>query len=157
MLSRNGRQEDGLRCLAGLEITNIGQVGGCLRCGRDLISLCLGLGDLRLGEFDEALEDELYVCQRVDRQSSNRVGVYLNSGDIGVLRGVLVVVKTILGSLALSPLNTKFDKQEHNGFQRGDGAVAGALGGDMLVEDSQSRLLLVDCDELLRSLLSQYR
>ena len=83
--------------------------------------------------------------------------MYLDSGDICVLRSVLVVVETVLGSLALSQLNTKFDKEENNGLERGDGAVAGALGGDMLVEDSQSRLLLVDCDELLRSLLSQYR
>lgn len=83
--------------------------------------------------------------------------VYLDSGDICVLRGVLVVVETILGSLALSQLNTKFDEQEDDRLERGDGAVAGALGGDMLVEDGQSRLLLVDCDELLGSLLAQRR
>lgn len=80
---------------------------------------------------------------------------YLDSGDICVLRSVLVVVETVLGSLALSQLNAKFDKQKDDGLERGDGAVASALGRDMFVEDGQSRLLLVDGDELLRSLLAQ--
>lgn len=83
--------------------------------------------------------------------------MYLDSGDIGVLRGILVVVETVLGLLSLSQLNTEFDKQKNDGLERGDGAVAGALGGDMLVEDGQSRLLLVDCDEFLCSLLAQRR
>lgn len=80
--------------------------------------------------------------------------MYLDSGDVGVLRGVFVVVETILGGLSLSQLNTELDKQEDDGLERSDGAVAGALGGDMFVEDSQGRLLLADCDELLRSLLT---
>ena len=81
---------------------------------------------------------------------SNQFGqVYLDSGDICVLRGVLVVVETILGSLALSQLNTKFDEQEDDRLERGDGAVAGALGGDMLVEELQGGLLLLDSDEFL--------
>ena len=89
--------------------------------------------------------------------SSQVEQVYLDSGDICVLRGVLVVVETVLGSLALSQLNTELDKQENDGLERGDGAVASALGSDMLVENGQSRLLLVDCDELLGSLWAQYR
>ena len=97
------------------------------------------------------------MCQRRRTLGSQVERVYLDSGDICVLRSVLVVVETVLGSLALSQLNTKFDKEENNGLERGDGAVAGALGGDMLVEDGQSRLLLVDCDELLGSLRAQRR
>jgi hypothetical protein len=103
------------------------------------------------------LENKLYMCQRRRRRGSRVEQVYLDSGDIGVLRGVLVVVETVLGSLALSQLNTELDKQKDDGLERGDGAVAGALGGDMLVEDGQSRLLLVDCDELLCSLWTQRR
>lgn len=154
LLARDGRKKDRLRGLAGLEITNIGEVGRCLCGGRDLVSLGLGLGNLGFGEFDEALENKLEICQRARKQSDQAMNVYLDSGDVCVLRGVLVVVETVLGGLALSQLNTKFNKQEDDRLERGDGAVTGALGSDMLVEDGQSRLLLVDCDELLRSLLS---
>lgn len=157
LLAGDGRQKDGLRGLTGLEIANIGKVSRCLCGGRDLISLGLGFGNLGFGEFDEALEDKLNMCQRRRRQSGRVAQVYLDSGDVCVLRSVLVVVETVLGGLALSQLNTKFNEQEDDRLERSDGAVAGALGGDMLVKDSQSRLLLVDCDELLGSLLSPWR
>lgn len=157
LLAGDGRQEDGLRGLTGLEITNIGQVGRCLCGGRDLISLGLGFGNLGFSEFDEALEDKLDVCQWERGQSNRVVQVYLDSGDVCILRSVLVVVETVLGGLALSQLNTKFNEQEDDRLKRSNSAVAGALGSDMLVEDGQSRLLLVDCDELLRSLLSPCR
>lgn len=154
LLARDGRQKNGLRGLAGLEITNIGEVGRCLCGGRDLIGLGLGLGNLGFGEFDEALENKLEMCQRARKRSGQVGHLYLDGGDVCVLRGVLVVVETILGGLALSQLNTQFNEQEDDRLERGNSAVAGALGSDMLVEDGQSRLLLVDCDELLRSLLS---
>jgi len=46
LLTGDGRQEDGLGGLAGLEIANSGQVVRCFCGGRDLIGLGLGLGDL---------------------------------------------------------------------------------------------------------------
>lgn len=58
LLTGDGGQEDGLGGLGGLEILDaLG--GGALEGGLDLVGLGLGLGDLLLCEFDEALEDEL--------------------------------------------------------------------------------------------------
>lgn len=77
---------------------------------------------------------------------------YLDCGNVGVLRGILVVVKTVLCRLALSQIDTKLYKKEHNRLKGGDGAVTCALRGDMFVQDRQSSLLLSDSDELLGSL-----
>lgn len=63
LLAGNGRQEDGFGCLAGLKVTDVGQVGRRLSGRRNLISLGLGLCDLLLGKLDEALEDKLHLCQ----------------------------------------------------------------------------------------------
>jgi hypothetical protein len=65
------------------------------------------------------------------------------------LRSVLVLVEAVLGELALSQINAQLDEQDHHRLERGDGAVAGALGGDMLVEELQGSLLLLDADEFL--------
>lgn len=58
---------------------------------------------------------------------------YLDCCDVCVLRRVLVVVQTILGSLSLSQVDTKLDEEHHDGLERGNGAVAGALRRDMFV------------------------
>lgn len=75
--------------------------------------------------------------------------MYLDGADVCVLRSVLVLVEAVLGELALSQIDAELDKEDHDGLERGDGAVAGALGGDMLVEELQGGLLLLDSDELL--------
>jgi hypothetical protein len=79
----------------------------------------------------------------------NYSGPYLDGADVRVLRSVLVLVEAVLGELALSQINAQLDEQDHHRLERGDGAVAGALGGDMLVEELQGSLLLLDADEFL--------
>jgi hypothetical protein len=59
LLTGDGGQKDGLGRLRGLEVLNVLGRGGRLERRLDLVGLGLGLGDLLLGEFDEALEDEL--------------------------------------------------------------------------------------------------
>lgn len=77
----------------------------------------------------------------------------LDSADVGVLGDVLVLVKTILGGLALAKIDGQFNEQEHHRLERGDGAVAGPLGGNMFVEDSQGGGGLLNGDEFLGPLL----
>jgi hypothetical protein len=74
---------------------------------------------------------------------------YLDGANVCVLSGVLVLVETVLGQFALAEVDTELDKEDHDGLERGDGAVAGALRGDMFVEQLESSLLLVDSDEFL--------
>ncbi len=57
LLARDRREQDGLGRLNGLEIFDVGRVR--LEARLDLISLGLGLGNLFLGQLDEALEDQL--------------------------------------------------------------------------------------------------
>lgn len=82
---------------------------------------------------------------------------HLNGCNICVLRRVLVVVEAILGHLSLSQIDTELNEEQHDGLQGGDGAVSGALRGDMLVKDGQGGLLLPDSDEFLGSLYSGQR
>jgi hypothetical protein len=100
LLAGDGGEEDGLGSLGGLQVVDILVVRGFER-GLDLVCLGLGLCDLLLGEFDEALEDSL---RRVSLRSCH-VSLdlaYLDSADVCVLGGVLVLVQTVLGQLALS-------------------------------------------------------
>jgi hypothetical protein len=80
------------------------------------------------------------------------INTNLDSADIGVLSNVLVLVKTVLGSLALAKVDGQLNKQEHHRLEGGDGAATGALGGDMFVEDSQGGGRLTDGDEFLSPL-----
>ena len=77
------------------------------------------------------------------------INTNLDSADIGVLGDVLVLVKTILGGLALAKVDGQLNEQEHHRLERGDGAATGALGGDMFVEDSQGGGSLTDGNEFL--------
>lgn len=77
---------------------------------------------------------------------------YLDGADVRVLGGVLVLVETILRSLAFPEINGQLDKLYHHRLEGGDRAVAGALGDDMLVQEGQRGLLLADADELLGAL-----
>ena len=77
---------------------------------------------------------------------------YLDGAHVCVLGGVLVLVQAILCEFALAEIDTQFDKQDHHRLERGDGAVAGALGGDMFVEELEGSLLLLDSDEFLGTL-----
>jgi hypothetical protein len=74
---------------------------------------------------------------------------YLNGSHIGVLRRVLVLVQAILCELALAEIDTEFDEEDHDRLEGGNGAVAGALRGDMFVEELEGSLLLLDSDEFL--------
>jgi hypothetical protein len=104
-----------------------------------------------LGELDEALEDGLLplVLAVVPVRVS-----YLDRADVGVLGGVLVLVQAILCELALAEVDAELDEEDHDGLQRDDRAVAGALRGDMLVEELQGGLLLLDSDEFLGAFAS---
>lgn len=77
----------------------------------------------------------------------------LDSANVGVLGDVLVLVETILGGLALAKVDGQFNEQEHHRLQRGDGAVAGPLRGDMFVEDGQGSGGLLDGNKFLSPLL----
>jgi hypothetical protein len=74
---------------------------------------------------------------------------HLNSSHVGVLGCVLILVQTVLGEFALSQIDAEFDKEDHDGLEGGDGAVAGALRGDMFVQELEGSLLLLDSDEFL--------
>lgn len=80
------------------------------------------------------------------------INTNLDSADIGILSDVLVLVKTILGGLALAEVDRQLNEQEHHRLEGGDGAATGALGGDMFVEDSQGGGSLADGDEFLSPL-----
>lgn len=76
----------------------------------------------------------------------------LDSSNVGVLRDVLVLVESILGQFALLLLDGKLDQKEHHRLERRDRDVSGALAGNMLVKQGQSRRGLVDPDELVSPL-----
>jgi hypothetical protein len=76
-------------------------------------------------------------------------GSYLNGADIGVLGSVLVLVQAVLCELAFAQIDAEFDEEDHDGLEGGNGAVSGALGGDMFVEELEGSLLLLDSDEFL--------
>lgn len=138
LLARDCGEEDRLWRLGGLEIVDVLGLGRSLEGGLDLVCLCLGFGDLLLGELDEALEDEL------------------NCAHVGVLGCVLVLVEAVLGELAFAEIDAQLDEEDHDGLEGGDGAVAGSLGGDMFVEELQGGLLLFDSDEFLGAFTSTY-
>jgi hypothetical protein len=79
---------------------------------------------------------------------------YLNRADVCVLGGVLVLVQAVLCELAFAEVNAELDEEDHDRLQRDDGAVAGALRGDMLVEELQGGLLLLNSDEFLSAFAS---
>lgn len=150
LLARDGGEEDGLWGLRGLEVVDVLGRGGVFDGGLDLICLGLGLGDLLLGELDEALEDELQVVSRwVSLLLEYLERAYLDGAHVGVLGGVLVLVQAVLCEFAFSEIDAELDKEDHDGLERGDGAVAGALGGDMFVEQREGSLLLLDSNEFL--------
>lgn len=77
---------------------------------------------------------------------------YLDGCHIGVLGNVLVLVETILGGLSFAKINAEFDKQQHHRLQRGDGAAARPLGGNMFVEDVEGSRGLAHGDKFLSPL-----
>ena len=68
---------------------------------------------------------------------------YLNRLNAGILGDVLVLVETILSSLALPQTYAKFDEKDHDRFQGGDRGVTGPLRGDMVVEELERTEILV--------------
>ena len=77
---------------------------------------------------------------------------HLNGSNVGVLRGVLVLVKPVLGMFSFLEVDAKFEEQYHHRFQRLDRAVSRSLRGDMFVQNIEGSLGLAHCDELLRTL-----
>jgi hypothetical protein len=100
-----------------------------------------------LGQLDEAFKDKLSLLA-VNVMPSLEFS-YLDSSHIGVLRRVLVLVKTILCEFAFAEIDTQLNEEDHHRLEGGDGAVAGALRGDMFVEQLEGGLLLLDSDEFL--------
>jgi len=68
---------------------------------------------------------------------------YLNRLNAGILGDVLVLVETILGSLALPQAYAKLDEKDHDRLQGGDRGVTGPLRGDMVVEELERTEILV--------------
>jgi hypothetical protein len=94
----------------------------------------LGSGDLLNSELDEFLQDQL------------------DGSNICVLGNILVLIKSILGKLALLLLDGKLNEEEHHGLQRHDGDISGALVGDVLMQQGQGRGGLADADEFVSPL-----
>lgn len=78
-----------------------------------------------------------YLCKRQSRVDSHKPSnaTYLDRSDVGVLRRVLVGVKTVLCGFPLFQIDTELDEQEHHRLDGGDGVIPRPLGCDMLVED----------------------
>lgn len=74
---------------------------------------------------------------------------YLDSSNVCVLGGVLVLVQTIFCEFAFAEIDAQFDEEDHYRLERGNGTVASALGGDMFVKQLQGSLLLLNADEFL--------
>jgi hypothetical protein len=154
LLTRDGGEEDRLGSLGSLKIIDVLGLGRGLEGGLDFVGLGLGLGDLLLGEFDEALEDELRLLAK------NLITIchpYLNSANVGVLGRVLVLVQAVLCELAFAEIDAELDEEDHDGLEGGDGAVAGPLRGDMFVEELEGSLLLLDSDEFLGAFTSLHQ
>lgn len=76
----------------------------------------------------------------------------LDSGNVGILRDVLVLVERILGDLAFLLLDRELDQKDHDWFKRRDGDISRSLRCDVLVKQGQGRRGLVDPDELVSPL-----
>lgn len=48
---------------------------------------------------------------------------YFNSADVGILRGVLILIQSIFGKLAFLEIHTELDKKDHDRFQRSCRAI----------------------------------
>jgi len=48
----------------------------------------------------------------------------LDSGNVGILRDVLVLVERILGDLAFLLLDRELDQKDHDWFKRCDGDIS---------------------------------
>jgi len=80
---------------------------------------------------------------------------YLDSSNVGVLSNVLVLVETIFGSLSFTEIDAEFNEQQHHRLERGNGAAARPLGGDMFVEDVEGSRGLAHGDEFLSPLYNK--
>ena len=126
LLAGDGGEENRLWRLGGLQVVDVLVVRGLER-GLDLVCLGLSLGDLLLGEFDEALEDGLGHVSCQPQVENAQWLSHLDGAHVGVLGSVLVLVQAILCELALAQIDTEFDKENHDRLQRGDGTVTGPL------------------------------
>lgn len=77
---------------------------------------------------------------------------YLNGADVGILRGVFVLIQSIFGKLAFLEIHTELDKKDHYRFQRSSRAIPRPLRCNMFVKDGESSWGLLDGNKLLRSL-----
>jgi hypothetical protein len=77
---------------------------------------------------------------------------YLNRLNASILCDVLVLVETILGSLALPQAYAKLDEKDHDRLQGGDRGVAGPLRGNMVVKELERTEILVYSHQFLCAL-----
>lgn len=91
----------------------------------------------------------------VQTSEQNKCRTHLNSTNIGVLCGVLVLIETVLGLLSPALLNAQFDEEQHDRLQGRQGLVSGSFRGDMFVEKIESGGWLPDSNELISSLKIQ--
>ena len=85
-------------------------------------------------------------------KSVKRKEAHLDSLHAGVLGNVLILVEAILGRLPFPQADAELDKEDHDGLERGDGRVTGALRGDMVVQQLEGTEILVDGHEFLGAL-----
>jgi len=90
---------------------------------------------------DRVLSDRVVSGKRQDCS-------YLDSGNVGVLGDVLVLVKALLGDLALAERDAQLDKLEHDRLEGGEGDITRPLGDDHIVKSLQGTSVLADGDEL---------
>lgn len=77
---------------------------------------------------------------------------YFNGADVGILRGVFILIQSIFGKLALLEVHTELDKKDHYRFQRSSRAIPRPLRCHMFIKDGKSSWGLLDGNKLLRSL-----
>lgn len=85
-------------------------------------------------------------------RQEQRGATYFNGADVGILRGVFVLIESIFGKLAFLEIHTELDKEDHYRFQRCSGAIPRPLRCNMFIEDGKSSWRLLNGNKLLRSL-----
>ena len=101
---------------------------------------------------EEGGEDRSGKNEKEKRKQKERKGAHLDGLHAGVLGNVLILIQAILGRLPFPQADAELDKEDHDGLKRGNGRVAGALGGDMVVQKLESTEVFLDGHEFLGAL-----
>lgn len=85
-------------------------------------------------------------------ETSQSIFAYLDSGNVGVLADILVLVQGILRQFALLLDDRLLNQQEHDRLQRRDGDISRPFRSDVLVQEDQGSLGLPHAHQLMGAL-----